>query len=238
LTPEKWRESAVMTDQWRLINGTELYDIIADPMQESDIAKANPEVVTSLRGSYDVFWEDVSKDQSILSNIVIGSDDAPIVMLTSHDWLIDVLPPWDQIHIKTGKPMMQGRWGLEVVTEGDYEFSLRRWPVELDRGINEGGEDLKAFSFTKAKFQIGDITKEMDIPEGAKEVTFKASLKKGDAYLIPSFTGGGVEGSPYYVYVTHKPKANWQTAAGMGVPLYDADYGDVPPAPIQHLKIK
>lgn len=233
LDPEKWRESAVMTDQWRLINGTELYDIIADPMQSNDVAKENAEVLATLRASYDVFWDDVSKDQHILSNITIGSDEAPLVMLTSHDWLIEVLPPWNQNHIKSGKPMMQGRWGLEIVTDGEYEFSLRRWPVELDRAINEAGKGEKAFNFTKAKFQMGDISKEMDIPEGAKEVTFKATLKKGNQYLIPSFTGGGVEGSPYYVYVTHQPKANWQTPQGMNIPLYDASFGRVPPAPAE-----
>ena len=230
LDPEKWRESAVMTDQWRLINGVELYDIIADPRQEKDIATQNQEVVSTLRASYDVFWDDVSKDQSILSNITIGSDEAPLVVLTSHDWLIDVLPPWNQKHIRGGNPMMEGRWGLDVVTEGEYEFSLRRWPVELDRAINDAGKGEKAFNFTKATFEMGDAKQEIDIAEGAKEVTFKVTLKKGDAYLMPRFIGGGVTGTPYYVYVTHKPKANWQTPEGMNIPRYDANFGRVPPA--------
>ncbi len=50
--PEKWRKSAVMTDRWRLIRGEELYDIAADPAQQDDISKENPEVVETLRGEY------------------------------------------------------------------------------------------------------------------------------------------------------------------------------------------
>ncbi|MGJ8676890.1 MAG: arylsulfatase [Akkermansiaceae bacterium] len=229
LDPEKWRESAVMTDRWRLVNGTELYDLSVDPRQANDVAVANPEVVKTLRASYDEFWQDVSKDHEIRSHIVIGADEAPLVALTSHDWLIDMLPPWNQTHILKGEVMVEGRWGLEVEKDGEYEVSLRRWPVELDEPINSGGNGGKAFSFETASVEIGDVKREMVIPEGAKEVTFKLSLKKGEYYFMPRFVGGGVTGTPYYAYVTHQPKAGWQTPAGMGVQLYDPNYGRVPP---------
>ena len=51
--PIKWRKSAVMTDQWRLVNGKELYDIKADPSQKKDVASANPGVVKRLTKRYD-----------------------------------------------------------------------------------------------------------------------------------------------------------------------------------------
>ena len=230
LDPEKWRESAVMTDKWRLINGEELYDMEVDQRQKNDLASENPEVVATLRASYNGFWDDVAQDHEIRSNIAIGADAAPLVTLTSHDWLIDMLPPWNQKHILKGAVMVEGRWGIEVMRDGVYEFSLRRWPAELDEGINAAIPRGKAFAFEKASIEIGDFKDEMVIPDGAKEVTFKVALKKGDYYLKPRFVGGGVNGTPYYVYVTDKPKADWQTPAGMGIPLYDASYGSVPPA--------
>ena len=36
--PIKWKQSATMTQRWRLINGVELYDIEVDPEQRNDIA--------------------------------------------------------------------------------------------------------------------------------------------------------------------------------------------------------
>src|SRR5579862_5471194 len=47
--PEKWRKSAVMTDRWRLINGTELYDMTVDPGQKKDVAQDRPNEVAELR---------------------------------------------------------------------------------------------------------------------------------------------------------------------------------------------
>ena len=43
--PIKWRQSSVMTSRWRLINGKELYEIKADPGQQTDVASAHPDVV-------------------------------------------------------------------------------------------------------------------------------------------------------------------------------------------------
>ena len=41
--PPKWKDSAVMTKRWRLMDGKELYDITADPGQQTDIAADHPD---------------------------------------------------------------------------------------------------------------------------------------------------------------------------------------------------
>ena len=78
--------------------------------------------------------------------MVIGSDRSPIVSLSSHDWLIDKLPPWNQGHIKNGAVAEESFWAIEVEQSGVYEISLRRWPVEADKGINDGTYG-KAFNY-------------------------------------------------------------------------------------------
>jgi arylsulfatase A-like enzyme len=60
--PIKWKHSATMSQRWRLINGTELYDIQADPEQREDIADAHPDVVAELREHYEAWWTLVLKD--------------------------------------------------------------------------------------------------------------------------------------------------------------------------------
>jgi len=103
-----------------------------------------------------------------------------------------------------------------------------RWPVEADKGINDGTYG-KAFNYNQARMKIANIDETKAIPAGAKEVTFKVSLKKGITQLAPTFIGPELTATPYYAYVAHKPKAGWQTPQGMGVPVYDPSYGRVPP---------
>ena len=73
--PEKWRRCSVMTQNWRLVNKRELYDINADPGQQNDCAGENPEVVTRLREEYEAWWTDLSERFEEYCNIVIGSDE-------------------------------------------------------------------------------------------------------------------------------------------------------------------
>jgi hypothetical protein len=226
--PIKWRHCAVMTDRWRLVNGEELYELKTDAKQADDVAAQHPEVFERLRGEYDKFWNDVSQEHDLTSYMVIGSDQSPIVSLSSHDWLIDKLPPWNQTHIKNGDVAEESFWAIEVERDGDNEISLRRWPVEADKGINDGTYG-KAFNYKQARMRIGDVDETKEIPAGAKEVTFKVSLKKGVTHLSPVFIGPDLTATPYYAYVTHRPKPGWQTPQGMGIPVYDPAFGRVPP---------
>lgn len=226
--PIKWRKSAVMTDKWRLVNGKELFNIQEDPKQTTDLAPQYPELVERLRAEYDVFWNDVSREHDLTSYMVIGSDHSPVVSLSSHDWLIDMLPPWNQDHIKSGAVAEVSHWAIEVEQSGVYEISLRRWPVEADKGINDGTYG-KAYNYKQARMQIGDIDEIKDIPAGAKEVTFSVKLKKGITKLAPTFISPELTATPYYAYVTHKPKRGWQNSKGMGIPVYDPSHGRVPP---------
>ena len=228
VTPEKWRKSSVMTDRWRLVNGQELYDINEDPKQAKNLAEQYPEIVQQLRGDYERFWDDVSREHNLTSYMVIGSDHSPIVSLSSHDWLINKLPPWSQSHIQRGGVAEESYWAIEVEQDGEYEISLRRWPVEADKGINDGTYG-KAFAYNQARLRIGDVDETKEIPEGAKEVTFRVTLKKGVTKLAPTFIGADLTATPYYAYVTHQPKPNWQTPAGIGKPVYDPEFGRVPP---------
>jgi len=233
--PIKWRHCSVMTDRWRLINGKELYELKADAKQAVDVASQHPEVLERLRSDYDKFWNDVSREHDLTSYMVIGSDRSPIVSLSSHDWLIDKLPPWNQVHIRKGEVAEESFWAIEVERDGDYEISLRRWPVEADKGINDGTYG-KAFNYKKARMRIGDIDETKEIPAGAKEITFKVSLKKGVTHLAPVFIGPDLTATPYYAYVTHKPTPGWQTPKGMGIPVYDPSYGRVPPQEKKNVK--
>ena len=107
--------------------------ILKDPSQKLDIAKEYPEIVEKLRNDYQIYWDDVSREHHITSHIMIGSDKSPIVKLSSHDWLIDMSPPY----IIDGKVAEISYWALNVAKSGEFQISLRRWPVEANKGIND-----------------------------------------------------------------------------------------------------
>src|SRR6478752_4946530 len=56
--PEKF-DSAVMHQKWRLVKGTELYDLKSDPGQQKDVAADHADIVKKLRDHYERWWSEV-----------------------------------------------------------------------------------------------------------------------------------------------------------------------------------
>jgi len=199
--PEKWRKSAVMTDRWRLINGKELYDLPRDPGQENDVADEYPNVVRKLRQAYEKWWEDVSQRFDEYCEIVLGSDEDNPARLTCHDWHGGGAVPWAQGHIRKGLEA-NGFWAVDVAQAGAYEFSLRRWPMEVDAPINAAIPGGRAIRAQQARLQIANVDVTKPIDAQAKEVTFKVSLPAGKTTLRTWFTADdGTSRGAFFAYV-------------------------------------
>lgn len=84
--PQKLRKCSVMTSQWRLVNGKELFDIKADPGQQQDVSEEHPEVVKQLQQEYENWWTSLSTVFDDFVRIGLGSHDEPESLLHSHDW--------------------------------------------------------------------------------------------------------------------------------------------------------
>ena len=154
--PIKWKQTAVMSGPWRLINNTELYDIQADPGQQMNVIDAQPARAAKMRAFYEGWWAELEPTFAQTTEIHLGHPDHPSVSLTGHDWIQEALPPWHQGHIRvadgfaTARPVTTkakaekaeaqsthaGHWAVKVLTSGRYEISARRWPVEADHTIN------------------------------------------------------------------------------------------------------
>lgn len=149
--PVKWRKSAVMTQQWRLVNGTELYDIQQDRSQVNDIAPQHSDIVKRLRTDYENWWQIVSQQFDEEIPISIGSNCEPETCLTAHDWRDPEDPHSDDPFVKENNDYLvydqsqvrqgQGRNGyfeLHVEQTATYRFELRRWPREEKIAITDG----------------------------------------------------------------------------------------------------
>lgn len=220
--PEKWRKSAVMTEQWRLINGAELYDINEDRAQINNIAGKHQDIVTELRSEYDKWWNIVSEkyDQDIPSHI---KDEE--VQLTSHD-LRNMLSNavYSQRQVRDGEAG-SGYWELKICEDGVYNIELRRWPKESPRaicaGIDKNDNDIffekdlisanshssylggKALQIEKSFICIDGETHTNSVGKDELYSSFTIKLKKGHKQLKAWFKEENQRVlSAYYVYIT------------------------------------
>jgi len=238
---KKYKEFAVMTDRWRLVgnygrgltyrvpeanqpgpivedhlNNLELYDILADPGQEQNVADTYPDVIPHLFQAYETWWASVSQESEDFPRIVIGSAMENPSTLTSHDWHFDTgQVPWNHRQIRSGI-RSNGFWTLRVAKSGVYEFNMRRWPRESGLPINAGapvppsvtGMDMdqptegKSSDVRQARVKIGDVDISQPGQEDDEEVSFEIRLEKGNARLQTWFVDQqGQSVGAYYVYV-------------------------------------
>jgi arylsulfatase A-like enzyme len=175
---EKWRKCAVMTEQWRLVNGKELYDIRADPGQESDVASAHPEVVSQLREAYEEWWESLSPAFDGYVRIALGSEREDPARLTCHDWHPedDRLVPWNQTAVQRD-PEQNGHWMVEVTRAGTYEFILRMRPEQVPYPLPPGTAKVEVRSETETR-EGGTVSRSMSVQQASRSIP--AGRDEGD----------------------------------------------------------
>jgi arylsulfatase B len=216
--PIKWRKSAVMTSQWRLINGQELYDIKEDPGQKNDVAGDHPQVVQRLRAFYEKWWAELEPTFKQDCAISLGHEAENPATLTCHDWITTGSTPWNQASIRSamGGDRNTGFWNVSVVEAGEYEIRLRRWPREAGAAVDAAlppGDDVpgttpfrarpgKSVSIVRATLQIGDQQAASPVEPGAQDVVFTMRLPAGLTRMSGRFhTANGQEIGTYYAYV-------------------------------------
>lgn len=229
--PEKWVSTAVMSERWRLVEGKELYDIIADPGQETNLYSEYPEVVTRLSAHYDKLWEELEPTLSDIAKIPLGHPMAESVDLNYHD-CIGRHMFWFQNGIRSltgdipgeatdlidaaGSKRPMAFWPIEVITEGEYTIELRRWPKEAATAIQAdlppGGKVYGldshrstpgiGFPAVKAQLSIGGKSYEKVVDGNAAGVVFKVNLKQGSNTISAKFIDGqGRTLDAFFVYV-------------------------------------
>ncbi|MHC5067623.1 MAG: arylsulfatase [Planctomycetota bacterium] len=197
--PEKWRNNAVMTQRWRLINGQYLFDMDADPGQQHDVAKDNPSVLAELRAAYEAWWQVVSKRHDGVMRIGLGGGENPM-RLSSHDWLMPQggMAVWSQAAVRgmpkegdKSKKKANGAWAVDVVEAGRYRVELRHWPRE----------ESKILEATTARIQLGKQTWEQAVPANVDHTIFEIDLPAGPAMLQTWLEAEGISRGAFYIYV-------------------------------------
>ena len=194
LFPEKWRKSAVMTEQYRLINGVELYDIQADPGQLDDIAAERPQVMAELKAEYEAWWERIDERFDDDVYLDVGSDAENPARITAHDWLPPLdqqnRVPWNQNHVRAA-PDVNGTWNINVTQAGKYEFTL----YQRDEPAQHPIEAATAY------LRVGGAEAEGPVPAGAASVSFQLDLPAGETKMRSRFTtADGASRGAFFIY--------------------------------------
>ena len=182
--------AAVLWGRWRLVGGSELYDIIADPGQAHDVAARHPEVTARMRAHYEAWWAGVAGNLERYQPLTIGAAEENPMRLCSADWA------WvyadNQGNIRA--PVMDsGTWHVRAAGAGTYSFTLRRWPEESGlgiaapapplEGVDGGWPEGAALPVASAWLRAGRSEETRPVPAGASEVTFRLPLERGPAQI-------------------------------------------------------
>jgi arylsulfatase A-like enzyme len=218
--PARWRQCAMMTERWRLVDGRELYDLSSDRAQRTDVAAAYPDVVARLRERYEALWPEISARDRQFCRSIAGHSAQPEICLTSQDWIPDegsrnlVF----QYNVAAGQ-VGNGFWPIQIARPGAYRFTLRRWPRETGAAITaplsvplpgdvsiedpQNWREGAALPIARARLAAGplfDATK--PVAAGDAEIVFDVPLPAGPVDVRSWFDGPGLAPrGAYYLYV-------------------------------------
>ncbi len=190
---DPWLIGAAMTERWRLVEGKELYDIVADPLQREDVAQEFPDVVRELDRKHREWIESIGAGMAP-TRILVGSDLENPTDLTSQDWVMPKGgPPWSHGHV-VNRMIANAPWLIDVAKAGQYRFTLSRWPLYIHKPIDS----------TAARIVVGDEAREVEIdrPQEAVSATFDIDLQAGPTELNTWLTtSAGETHGAYFVTV-------------------------------------
>lgn len=202
-------EACVVWGKWRLVKGTELYDVVADREQKANVAGKNPDVVKAMADYYAGWWKGV---EPLLGEFVpqsLGAKEQPLVELTSGEWENIYSDNVGYVKEAVGGPT-GGTWHVKVERDGEYTFTLRRWPEKFGLALGDpytgsSYPNIKSATFPKiaqARVEIAGVKGEAKADAKDKAATVKVKLPAGKTTLKAWFADADGKGQCGAFYVT------------------------------------
>lgn len=146
--PRAFENSAVVEAQYKLVHGTELYDVQADPAEATNLAESLPGEVARLRTAYEAWFADVSSAGYAPPPIVLAPPQAPETLLTPQDWRGSA----------DFGASNASYWEVTTPEAGSYDITL-----DFQRPLEDARVTLR----------IGDHTRVEHVPKGATTLQFE-----------------------------------------------------------------
>ena len=172
--PRLYQNYAVIRGRYKLCRPQvdapdELYDLIADPREEVDLAARHPELVAALRSQYEAWFAEVAAERDFLPpRIVLGGPVNPVV-LTRQDWRGP-----DRVHMTDDEV---GYWEVEMARAGRYRVTVH---------LPAGGAEAAV-----AHLALGEERRRAGVGPGQGRCVFEAlPAARGPARLEAWLEGG------------------------------------------------
>ena len=203
-------QTCLMKNQWRLVNGKELYDVGADLGQKEDLSGEQPAIVQTLLEENAVF---VSEAKSLETYrkfpvSVAGTPHQKVITLTIQHAIGDGNPIWKPEHVAAGYKIEAAGHSVEFAEEGTYRISLCRWPRECPgpvHGIPDQNPknmfDYQIITPQKAVLKVNEKSFEKSIEGSEEEIGFDITVPAGRAMLETHFVEDGEFFGVYYTYI-------------------------------------
>ena len=183
--PQRYRAFAAVEQRYKLVQplsfrdpappdaALELYDLLEDPGEQTNLAADLPEVVERLKQGYEQWFEDVSATRGFHAvRFAIGSDEQPLVTLTRQDWRMVTADGWGRTE------RVRGHWEVESMSEGPYDVTVTlASPAEQAgtariafRGFEQTAEveaGSESVRFEGVALETGEGTFEADVSIGS-----------------------------------------------------------------------
>jgi arylsulfatase/arylsulfatase A len=198
------RHFMLRTQRWKLLcpsgfggrnaqQPLELYDMLADPLEQRDRAGDFPEVVSDLQRAYNVWFDDVSStrpDNYAPPRIHIGHPTVPRTILTRQDWRLDTDDSgWT--------PNSRGHWQVEILNAGPYEVAVqpmaRSKPLRVQLQVSsKSGQTLWDLS-SRAEDPAGETFRyrlsglKLPVGPASIEVLVEVASDKAEAKIIGAY---------------------------------------------------
>ena len=151
VVPSKWGNS-VVSDQWRLVRGKELYDIKSGSWTEPRHCRtAYPEVVRRLSGPRSILAGNAGHRGGYILRFIWETITKTLPGWTR--WMYWETWRWPAFRSPGAKST--GRWRVKFTRPGRYRFELRRWPPELGLSWRHAGKRKGYRSWRRSLMRYG-----------------------------------------------------------------------------------
>lgn len=196
-TPERYRNYAVVAGPHKLHRpapdkADELYDLLTDPGETSNVAAEHQDVVDALRAAYDEWFDDICATRPepfAAPRIVIGEATEPHVVLTRQDWRVDDGLA-DMGELAGWMGTTAGWWEVDVVQPTTARVEVRLDAFAWSRPDIHGTINLR----------VGDEVVSQSWVLQCTKYDFTIALPAGPT-TIEAFADGGPTGRRSALYV-------------------------------------
>lgn len=209
--PAALNPACIIRGKWRLVNGTELYDIEADRYQENNLADQHPEIVEQLVQDTAEFMARARQNPEYheFPVSIVGHEAQPEVKLTIQHAIGENAGFWKCEQVAAGLKSRNNKHALEIARAGRYRIELRRWPTECPgpiQGIPAENPkslfDYQVITPELARIEIANQIIELPIDADDEAAVFELDLVPGKTILTNDFVDDGEAFGVYYTYIS------------------------------------